>query len=81
MATRLIIAGIIILIVLAFLPAINNILSDTIIPMVQTTLANTSLPMTDFEVSLWRFIPLALLIFSVVAVIVVLIRRQGESKE
>jgi len=74
MADRIIIVGVIVLIVLALLPAVNDIITDSLIPIMTSTFANTSLPMTGFELATWRFIPLALLIFCVVAGLAILIR-------
>jgi len=74
MANRIIIIGVIVLIVLALLPAVNDIINDNLIPIMNSTFANTSLPMTGFELATWGFVPLALLIFCVVAGLVILIR-------
>lgn len=81
MANRIIIAGVVVLVVLALLPAINDIITNSLIPIMNRTFANTTLPMTGFELATWRFIPLALLIFAIIGGLAVLIRGRGVKTE
>ena len=75
MADRIVIAGVIILIGLALLPSINDVLYNTLLPMI-----NNTTDVTQFEVSTWRLMPIILIVFVGVAVIVALVVKRNDDE-
>ncbi|HUW47066.1 MAG TPA: hypothetical protein VMW50_14920 [Dehalococcoidia bacterium] len=75
MADRIVIAGVIILIGLALLSPINDVLYNTLLPMI-----NNTTDVTQFEVSTWRLMPIILIVFVGVAVIVALVVKHNEDE-
>jgi len=74
-ADRIVIAGVIILIGLALLPSINDVLYNTLLPMI-----NNTTDVTQFEVSTWRLMPIILIVFVGVAVIVALVVKRNDDE-
>jgi len=74
-ADRIVIAGVIILIGLALLSPINDVLYNTLLPMI-----NNTTDVTQFEVSTWRLMPIILIVFVGVAVIVALVVKHNEDE-
>lgn len=71
MADRIVIAFVVAFIGLALLPPVNDMLYNNFLPLI----VNMT-DVTPFEASIWRFVPLVLIVFIGVAVIVALMRKE-----
>jgi len=72
-AEKVVIAIVVLIVGIVLLPSINDMFSDTFIPLI----ANAT-GVSDFEMATWRFVPIFLLIFLFACVMVVLIKKSED---